>query len=253
MITTVKTFNFNPNPDGWVSVIGATNISAYHRVRDASRHSPGGPRGDAPTSVFAGALIMSARRNNIKGQNYWELTTTWENLGVPAGHTINTVKLDYLFRWEAKNHGSGKPIWKSSAEFTGSDVIAGPAEIFDADEDIINTFSTGSNCIDRTIADLWNAYPSGTQIYYQPISQLPMWKEAIGTEIDVSTPVNSTLDSTPSNSTVKFRIKNTLPTLPDHDFNVATQWLRLKNDAITITITSFPPESNSSPLILFSD
>lgn len=213
-----------------------------------------GGRDLPPVSTIVGALYMTARRNNVSGQNYWELSTTWEQLGVPVGHIVSTVKLDYLFRWEGKNSGQ-KPIYWSSAEFSGLDVKAGPAEIWDAGgADIIGTFSTASNCIDRTNdGNLWYSFPAGAQAAH-PIEQTPMWKKAEGQTIDVSQPLNSSLDSTPSNSNIVFRVKNTLPTLPDHVYNVSSTWLRFKNDTIVITINSTAPVSNTtSPIIMLSD
>lgn len=249
MPVTTKTFHFTSNAEGWTPVISSSNVIYGQRNLNKNR---GFSRNLPPVSTIAGALYMTARRNNVSGQNYWELSTTWEALGVPTGHTITTVKLDYLFRWEGKNTGI-KPIYWSSAEFSGSNAKAGPAELWDADgSDIIGTFSTSSNCIDRTFNDLWYSYPAGAQAAH-PIEQIPMWKKADGQFIDVSQPANSSVDSTPSNSNIVFRVRNTLPTLPDHIYNVSSQWIRFKNDTIVITINSISPSTGTSPIIMFSD
>ena len=251
-----KTFNFNTpgSTDGWNPIVGGPRINAYQKVRD-KRTNVGGLRALAPASTLAGSLRMTAKCSNAyTGNNYWELVTTWEDLGVPTGSTITTVKLDYLFRWEARNSGYNlKPIFKSSLEISGPSAKAGPAELWDVDSDLIGTFSTSSNCIDRTNdGNLWNAFPDGIQTAH-PIQQTPMWKDAPGQYVNVATPLNASTNSTPSNSTIRFRLNNQLPSTPDLVYNVATNWLRFKNDAVTITMNYTLPNTGTSPIIMLSD
>lgn len=252
MAVITKTFHFSSSNDtnGWVGFVDNARVNAawYSREKriDENRSNP-------PTRTFYGQLRMTVKNNcPVATENYWSLTTTWEDLGVPPGYIVSDVKLDYLFRWKAKKSGT-RELYHSKLEF-GGNVGSGPAELRDVEGDLIGTFSTRSFCIDRTNdGNLWNAYPNGGQTTH-PITQTPMWKVADGNIVNITNPVNSTINNTPSNTTIEFRLNNSLPSTPEHIFgSITSYWLRYQTDTISVTITALPTTSNISPIILMSD
>ena len=250
MRTVTKTFNFNSsNTDGWVAHVSNSRVTVGWFSREFRAVS--GVRSQPPVSNIWGCLRTTARQNSPSTENYWEWTGSWEDLGIEAGANVLSASVDYLYRWDAKNSGTHVCAY-SHLIFASTDAAAGPAEFYSGST-LVDTFSDRVYCPERTEEDQWNHYPVGAQQH--PIQQTPMWGLATGSVVILPT------ELTASTSMVKFHIRNLMPATPpayEVDGQIQGQWLRFKNDAITITMVTdqeplVPTGSLRVPLIMFSD
>ena len=245
MATTItKTYHFNvtKDTDGWVATKGHANIQAAHRGRQWNNHALADP-----VKSIRGAIRMTVPQDTPTTENYWELTKTWEQLGVPSGKIVTTVNLSYLYRWYAKrqrNINSG-PV--SSTQFTNVQCGSGPATFRNSGGTLLDTFSSRVYAIARTALNLWGYYPAGPVpgSHINP-SLMPGWGVSSGSPISISSTYQ------PAATTVKFRIGNLLPAaaLAVSD----PTWIRYQTDGITIEMTYEDVGGVvTAPLILFSD
>jgi hypothetical protein len=123
-----KTFTFATNTTlpytaeggSWDATLGNASTSKSIIATDSSGQA--GDTANCPQLDTAGKNKTSA--------NYWEWSGTWEDLGVPAGATVQEVNLAYY--WKCLTYTTGA---------TGS-TATGPAELRDSAGTLRNTFST---------------------------------------------------------------------------------------------------------------
>jgi len=189
MAEEIKIYHFTSNneEDGWVAHTEDDGIMTgwYLRSKNYSQDYP-------PNTTYGGSLRMTATGAVISAtENYWDLTVTWENLGVPEGMIVTNVKLDYLYRWICKGSGSGN---NSTVEFADDEAGTGPAELRNSDGILQDTFSGRIYCIDRTAGDQWMHYPEDPNYPYDgapehtayPIPEIPpSWGQAEGDTLSV--------------------------------------------------------------------
>lgn len=229
MQTTIN-YNFISDTDGWVATPGEVrNIMVWyppHKGRSAQKFP--GMRPDPILSELGGCIRTTARNSCPASENYWELTKTWEELGVPAGNTVTEVTADYQYRYMLYTKNA-YPSNLSEAVWGTNETGVGPFELRDSAGTLIDTISDREYCKARTVGDQWAAYPIGTNP--ETITEHPSgWKQVVGTPVTI----NHTSDTQ-----VKLRLRNLLPaTSYDYDFYIRTRkWIRLKQDRIEVTIT----------------
>ena len=49
---------------------------------------------------MGGCIRTTVLGTSATTQNFWELVTTWQALGVTAGQPVTAVKADYQYRWD---------------------------------------------------------------------------------------------------------------------------------------------------------
>lgn len=228
MSTLVTTNQFLSDTEGWVATITDPNIDAMWFKPQRHGHVF---RDNPPLSDYGGCLRMTTAANThftcASSENYWELTTTWETLGIPIGGVVSDVTADYQYRFQCRTRTS-EP---NEIAFSNTEAASGPFEFRDDLGVLIDTFSVRGFCIARTGIGDWLGYPTG--FASDPISVTPpSWTQAAGATVTVP------LAQSPSGSTVKFRLRNLTPA------SVVTTgicMLRVKQDHVVLTITYSTP------------
>lgn len=131
MITT-KNFSFNSSTTlpytlesgSWDATIGGASAMTMQitAIEDATNDTASG--NGTLQSDRTGSL-------NTNGTPYYEWSGTWEDLGVPAGHTVTACKLDY--DWKCATYSGG-----------GTSSTYGPAELRDSGGSFTGTFSASA-------------------------------------------------------------------------------------------------------------
>lgn len=243
MSTVVKKFNFVTDTEGWVGHVQDSQVVAEWRKpyrKYVGENSSVNRLLNPPLSLMGGCLKTIARCfTSIATENWWELTASWEELGVPVGATVTSVTAEYLYRWDQR----GKASTHDSLQVWGEEEIgAGPFELRKNDESLIGTFSERQYGPNRELVDgvpSWWAWPEGKppnpdnplRTEY-PISEIPnSWLREMGEDVNVPLELQS------SNSIVKFRLKNLLPPAPARGESWRKYYVRFKNDRVVITVT----------------
>jgi hypothetical protein len=129
--TTSATFTFEISTQGFTAVLASNATSTWDSVN-------GNP---APS-----LKITRTGKSNLASQSYWELVTTWQTLGVPAGSVVTEAHLE--------------SAWNRVSAFTsGTGVQVGPYDIRNAAGNIIGTLWSGRAA---------SAVDGGTVIGVQP-------------------------------------------------------------------------------------
>jgi hypothetical protein len=81
MATITKTFSFLSGTEGFVGHVESAFVGSFY---DGSNGSP------APGSL---AMYIGGTTPAFNSTNYWEWTGTWEQLGVPAGAMVTSIRL----------------------------------------------------------------------------------------------------------------------------------------------------------------
>lgn len=158
MATTTKTFVFTSDTESFSGTSGP-NVTLSH---DASNGNP------------AGSLKSLLNQKNKDSASYWDLVTTWEGLGVPAGAEVTAIRLN------SSNWYAGLTDWAFV-----DDVTCGPYELRTGD-------------VGATLrATLW----SGTLTTTQHGS----W-QSVGAQSD------QTFTAEASTTSIRLRLNNTLDT-----------------------------------------
>lgn len=248
MATLIKSYEFVSDVEDWVATTSEATIDTGwyppHRSDGHSGLNPDYSGADIRTgplqTLIGGCLKMTAKQNTAQSANFWELTKTWEELGVPVGATVTNVQGDYLYKWDMGIGGAGsQPKYQNHAEFGGGDTQFGDFELRDSSgTTIIDTFSTYLNGLDRGPGyggTYYKFFPTATAEY--PLSYIPNgWGYQIGINISVPVPYQS------SNTQVKFRLNNISPTTAAWGGpGTEPMWVRMKNDHIVFIITYTAP------------
>ncbi len=222
MTTNTQLFDFQTDVQGWVAYPQfGQGYANQPRMRWARRHHPK-LRNDP---WLGGALWTSTRRLDPSSLNYWELTTTFENLGVPAGAIVTEVVGAYIYRYTTRSMNKQY----SGLVMSAGDAQSGPFQLRSGDGTLIGTFSGAINCPARTGYGDWKSYPEGYAS--DPIVTdgcPPSWEDVGGFPVSVSMP---------SDAAIKLRLYNKMPPNVWYPTGGDTQFLRHKSDRISITLT----------------
>ncbi|MDI6820926.1 MAG: hypothetical protein QMD65_01980 [Patescibacteria group bacterium] len=238
-----KKYHFVLSVEGWIpastEVLGGGGFPFGGGYMDWGNIHNKLTRPNPPVSSYGGCLrttVGSGGGAVAQSENYWELTKTWEDLGVPPGTIVTKVNAQYSYRWSFRKKVGKVP--QSTAEFKGTDTGMGPFELRDSSGTLLGIFSARINSINRTAANLWTGYPQdpnyvrGSQATEYPISETPItWGIAAGAEVNVPSAQQ------PSNTTIKFRLRNLTPATSGN-YN---EYVRLKQDRVVIDITYETP------------
>lgn len=229
MATTIKTFHFISDTEGWQPV-GNSNYLVMdwyppHRgFGRNSRHQR--TRSEGFLATVGGCLKTTNSYNQPSAETYWQWVGSFEDLGVPSGQTVKSIKGEYLYRWFLKTRGK-----KENTTFGNNEAGTGPFEIRDNNDNLIGVFSDRIYSIARTEDNLWKAYPQDPNYPHDPPHRTayplsdtpPSWGLAEGQTINLNLP---------SNTVIKLRLKVLSPaTGPNR-----RQRVRLKQDRIRLTI-----------------
>lgn len=244
MATLIKEFNFVSDTEDWVATTTEFTIDTgwYPPHRNDGNSGPTNARSLPLQTLIGGCLKMTAKQNTSQSKNYWELTKTWEELGVPVGATVTAVQGDYLYKWDMGMGGAAvQTKYQNHAEFGAGDTNFGPFSLRDSGGSAIDTFSTEVYAIDRGAgygAAYWKYYPTATAEY--PLSYIPNgWGHKVGSSVSVPVPQQ------PSNTQVKFRIEQISPTTGAWTHGSEPMWVRMKTDYVVLTITYTPVTNNN--------
>jgi hypothetical protein len=252
----VKTFQFVTDAEGWVPTVSEPVVSPGftpgvvaawfppHKGGTVNHHNS--MRADPPLSLWGGCLRMTQRSHETPASNnYWEWAGTWEDLGVPAGQTVTAVEAEYLFRvicYSTYKH-------QSYIEFGAASCGSGPFELLDDDEVLVGTFSTRQFAPARNNEEgLWRRWPvspawpyDGSSHTDYPLQEIPpAWGQVVSDSVAVPSQLQA------SGSNVRFRLRNLLPETGAG----VSQWVRLKQDHIVITVTYGTTEAGTLTLVL---
>lgn len=190
-----------------------------------------GSRMDDPLlSLMGGCLRTSARRNGtVPTEAGWEYVGTWEDLGVPAGATINTVQGDYIWRYVLS---ASRRVRYSDPAWGTNELGSGPFELRDpADDSLIDTFSARDFAPSRAtgVADLdqWPVSVSN-MVAFKPSG----WQDIVGSAVAPGA-------LTASSDSVKLVLRSLFPVTVDD----TKKWIRLKQDYVKLTI-DYKSQSN---------
>lgn len=149
MIKITKKFTFLTGLEGWASVPQSSPEKISMALYGDRR------RGDLPLSSYSISLRTTCTRlSDASTENYWIWNGTWEDLGVPNGFNVKSVKMDYLYRWLGGHKGGHtyNPIIDSFTTGTG------PAELLEEGGGVLGTFSDRIYCPSRS-SNEWTGYP----------------------------------------------------------------------------------------------
>jgi len=119
MTTTTFTFTFASSFQGWVG----HPIGKVVYAHNASTGNPG-----------AGCVSVSlSSKNENPGDTYMDWIGTWEEIGVPSGHTVSEIGSGSLndYHWRCRQYDT-----------VGSNIHVGPFQFYDTGGNLKGTFST---------------------------------------------------------------------------------------------------------------
>lgn len=246
MAILIKEFHFTSDTEDWVATTGELTIDTGWYPQHRSNGSIGIARKRIlePLLTMGGCLKMTAKQGTSQSKNYWELTKTWEELGVPVGAIVTNVQGDYLYKWDLAVSGA-QAKYQNHAEFASGDTNFGPFTLRDSGGTVIDTFSTEVYAIDRGTsfgAVYWKFYPTATAEY--PLSYIPNgWGHKVGSNIVVD------VANQPSATQVKFRLDQISPPTALWTHGNEPLWVRMKTDYVVLTITYTIPSTGGSKYI----
>ena len=224
MATQVKEFHFRADTEGWSAVPahGYINMAWFPPHKNAlGRANIKGHFDLPPIYTMGGCLRTTACRTSGSAENAWLWSGTWEDLGVPAGESVDSVSADYIWRIFQRGHRQTK---NSTAEWGVGECGSGPFELLDGSLSVISTFSARSFAPAHSVSDPPN-YPMGSgadSVSFTP----PAWKHEAGAVIAVPGAQR------PSGSTIKLHLRSLTPACADD----RQKWVRLKQDYVRLTI-----------------
>lgn len=227
-IQKVITQQFLNDAQDWVLTPGSDYVAGGWFRRHALPEDTRRP--NPPARSITGSLRATMRKGSPSSvESYWELTKTWEEMGVPKGSIISSVSLDYNYRWQCQANSKHKAS-ANDASFSGPDLAVGPVTIRNSGGTSLGTISTRKVSKDRTPSegDAWKCDPDGVN-NGSGIVDTNGWYTSTGTPVAIAHP-NAT-----SNKQVKLRIGLLHPSLPivvpGNNY-----WVRNKIDKVVITI-----------------
>lgn len=214
-----KKYHFAIDTEGWTGFVGNEKVIATLIPKVYSL---------PPLNIYGSCLRMIATRGAAASENYWELETTWEQIGVPAGKLVSSVNASYLYRWSLQSNNEG-------AEFGADEAATGPFELRNSAGNLVGTFSDRFFCISRTAENLWVGFPQDSNYPHTPFESTdfpikevpPSWGLKNGKGIIIPEAMRA------SNTTVIFRLRNLMPATLD----IVQHRVRLKQDRILLTVT----------------
>lgn len=222
MLVVTKTFRMLTNLEGWSPTVDTGSILGYHKLPRLITRKNNPPL----SNVVFGSMVTIARAGTDASANYWELTTTWEALGVPSGKLVGTISADYLYRWNMREARTTVSI----AQFNDTSTVSGPLELLNSGNTLISTLSPVHPSITRNnFTGLWAGFPEGGAL--DPIlANPPSWATAVSGNMGIPDAYMS------SNSVIKFRLHNTLPETVSRTAGSAPTFVRIKQARISITM-----------------
>lgn len=179
-----------------------------------------------PVSTFGGCLRATAQNGAASSENYWQLEISWEDLGVPIGSIVKSVKASYQYRWSFRARSNKR----SMAVFSGSEAASGPFEFRTKSDDLIDTFSARQFCIERTLSSPWTGYPEGFPS--DPIVATPSsWARVVGDEILVPENISE------SHASIHLRLRSLSPATAIDELDPSLRfYVRFKQDFISVQV-----------------
>lgn len=243
MATLTKEFHFTADAESWIPNPGEPGIDQawFHpHKKTIGGLNNRGHLAAPPLQTMGGCLRTTVRQNTNATTSNWYWYGNWEDLGVPAGQVISTVKADYI--WRVDLHGT-KPSRLSLAAWLSSKgnpaLASGPFEFLDGDNFFIAEFSGLDAAPDRPDfttfpADYYKAYPVGSGA--DGVSFMPRsWQFVEGAELEVPGPISAS-----NNAFGMLLWAKTPATLVGNEM-----WIRLKQDYVKLTISYAPAPAAS--------
>jgi len=213
MSEVVKKFQFASSAEGWVANPVHANLRMYwHSSNRKNRPLP-------PVSTYGGALWYGNKRLQAGGESYWELDTTWGDLGLPVGKRIVTLRADYSYRFTCMSrHGNNG--------YAGvAETCAGPFTLHDSAGVLKHTLSTENWC---PVEDIGSGYPVSLK---GAIVEEPACFSQCNSEIIVIDPAIAG-----SGSEIKLRLYGTVPECPDYGRDEPARNVTVKFDRVVLTM-----------------
>ena len=217
MATLEKIFRFEQSEENWSPTTSGSAAMWWRRRHHAKpRNNP----------WLGGCLYTSSRRGDGQTDNYWELSATAEDLGVPSGAIVTSVNTDYIYRFTTRNMN------KTGNQLTmvAGAAKSGPFNIYDSFGTLLGTSSVAQNCGARSGYGDWVGWPLGYAS--DAIQDIPTsWGRATGSAVALTGANQS------SNAILKYRIYNRLPPNANYVQNEPKNFLGHKTDRVAITFT----------------
>lgn len=226
MGTLIQKYHFVTDAEGWTSNVSTSGvIMGWRNIR--------GVKGGVPwigiTAQMGGYLATTYRTNDAGGGNH-QLTTTWDDFGVPSGSIVTDVTAEYYCRWD---FGSG--FWRNNVPIIEGANQSGPLALYDFNNALIGSFSDAQTLPTSAlpIAGMNKQtrgerhYPDGTGSGAPHVNNdIPVnWLYVPGGNVSIPTGSQS------SDSTVTFRLTNAFQAID------TPSYVRLKQDRVVITAT----------------
>ena len=263
----IKPFNFLDDLEGWSLVPGDPFVDmALRPKRESTDFFENNRRPDPIVSLLPNSIRTTAVRNDpgegaptptgaaAASDNYIQWMGTLRDLGAPDGYVIQTISLDYDYRWQA---------WYKQVPKIGlKDTWTGPAQISDEDGNYISNFSDIIYCEpynnwQQNLNGGRRAWPQDPNWPYPDGGEFPHKTQyPIAEQADAWGTANSNLVRTrpgmnmPSD-VVKLTINNHTPAIDF--FNLDNPAVRFKQRRIIVTLDCQPLYRKNDNLFLFSN